>query len=77
MGLATVGTSFVPLFGRTTPDANNRSDTIEGLARPLPETPAARRVATAVDPGLPISAEVAARIEAAARRAVTERLPRR
>ncbi|MCC6196276.1 MAG: exo-alpha-sialidase, partial [Burkholderiales bacterium] len=73
MGLATIGATFVPLYGRTTADPSNRSDMIEGLARPLPGMPAARRVVTTADPGVPMSAAFAARVEAAIRTAVRER----
>lgn len=77
MGLATVGTSFVPLFAHTTVEPSNRADTIARLARPLPPLPAARRVTAAPDPALPVTPEAAARIEAAIRTAVRARLPER
>jgi hypothetical protein len=73
MGLATSGTSFLPLFGHAAADAANRSDIVLGLARPMAETPQA--VATGVDPGLRLSAEVEARIRASIREAVRARLP--
>jgi hypothetical protein len=76
MGLASVGTSFVPLFGQSTSDAANRSDILVSLARPVPETPAASQpVVIGADPGLPPDAAAEARIRASIRAAIRGRLP--
>jgi hypothetical protein len=72
-GLATAGTSFLPLFGQTTADPANRSDILQSLARPTAETPVA--IATGIDPGVRPTAEVEARIRASIREATRARLP--
>jgi len=78
MGMATIGTSFVPFFGQTTGDPNNRSDITAALARasaaavaPLREGAHVKSTTTTV----PMTAELALRVEANARRVLAERLP--
>ena len=72
MGMASAGDSFVVAFGRANAEASNRSNILTSLARPSPITPAAR-VKTAVDEGIPPTAETGARIDAAIRDAVRAR----
>ena len=78
MGMVTIGTSFVPFFGQTTGDPNNRSDITVALARasaaavaPLREGAHVKSTTTTV----PMTAELALRVEANARRVLAERLP--
>ena len=74
MGLASVGTTFMPLFGRTTSDPDNRTNILLSLARPAAETPAAQRaVVTGIDPGRLPTAAAAARIGQALRAALRAR----
>ncbi|MFO1304048.1 MAG: exo-alpha-sialidase [Burkholderiales bacterium] len=72
MGMASAGNSFVVAFGRTTGSAGNLTDIATSLARPSPQTPAAR-IVTATDVGAAPDERAAARIDAAIREAVGAR----
>jgi hypothetical protein len=77
MGVATVATSFITVFGQTTTDPDNRSDIFVGLVRDTTETGALMQPVTiGTDPGISPTADVAARIRAAVRKAFVARLPR-
>jgi hypothetical protein len=68
MGLASVGSTFLPLFGRTTSDPDNRTNILVSIARPSPETAAAQRVVvTGSDRGTRPTAAAAERIGLALR----------
>lgn len=79
MGLASVGTTFLPFFGQTTGDGNNRSDVLAALARAT--TAAALATATtvkaAIAPPIAMTPDVTQRIEANVRSIVAERLRER
>jgi hypothetical protein len=77
MGLAAVGTSFVPLFGMTTGAATNRADMYAALLRaPAPSMAAeGKRVRTALAPPLPATPAMAERIDRNVRAALARRLP--
>ena len=78
MSMATIGTTFVPFFGQTTGNPNNRSDITAALARaasaagaPLREVAPVKATTATV----PMTAELALRVEANVRRVLAERIP--
>ena len=76
--LATVGTTFVPFFGRTTGNVGNRSDIFAALQRSSTTAATltkAARVDTATALPLPMTPELKARLDAHARRAIAQRIP--
>jgi hypothetical protein len=74
--MVTVGTSFVPFFGRTTGDPDNRSSILAALARPAAAaTGAATTVKSATDATVPKTAEFAQRVRANALRVLAGRRP--
>ena len=80
MGLASVGTTFLPFFGQTTGDPSNRTDMFASLARASSAAALAREATTVraaiVAPGA-MTPDVAQRVDANARRVVAARLQER
>jgi hypothetical protein len=79
MGLASVGTTFLPFFGQTTGDPNNRTDIFASLARASAAAALAEAtsIKAAVAPPLAMTPDMAQRIEAHARRVMADRLRER
>ena len=80
MGLATVGTTFLPFFGQTTGDVSNRSDIFASLARAsataaLTGETSSVKTATAVPRAM--TADIAQRIDGHARGVVAARVQER
>ena len=74
-GITQTADSFLPFFGRTNADPDNRDDIALGILRVPSAAAPAREVVTGAAPGGPPSPAVAARIAAAVRAAVVQRLP--
>ncbi len=72
--MVTIGTSFVPFFGRSTGDPDNRSDILAALARPG-AAGTGTTVKFATDEAVPTTAEFTQRVRANARRVLAGRLP--
>jgi hypothetical protein len=79
MGLASVGTTFLPYFAQTTGDVNNRSDIFASLARASAAAALAQAstIKTAIAVPRAMTPEVAQRIEAHARSIVAARVQER
>ena len=77
MGLATVGTYFVPVFGVTTGNTTNRADMLAALMRPAPASVAAPAAPVKAEhaPPLPATREFQERIDRNIRTALARRLP--
>jgi len=75
--MVTIGTSFVPFFGRTTPDPDNRSDIAAALVRPTTTTEAVAGVAvkSATTATVSMTEEFTQRVRENARRVLAGRRP--
>ena len=76
--LATVGSTFVSFFGRTTGNVGNRSDIFASLQRTSGPTTAiakSRHVDTGTAPPLEMTKDLEVRLDEHARRASTQRIP--
>jgi len=80
MGLASVGTTFLPFFAQTTGDVNNRSDIFAALARATATAALAGEsssVKTAIAAPRALTSDVAQRIDVNARRIIAARVQER
>ena len=80
MGLASVGTTFLPFFGQTTGDPDNRSDIFASLARASTVAAITREatpVKTAIATPRDLAPDVAQRIDANARHVIAARVQER